>query len=991
MSLPTPPNRPERALLVHDDPSAVADWCAGFARAGAIYVASSAAVRRRLLRAMTAAGRVTVGLRAVSRGRLVELLESAAGLAPPRMLPPALARLLLADAGHRAAVPLFDEASHIPAGAIDTLGRLVAGLRINAVTPAAYAQAGGDARAARAYELFEQERARLGFADAADRVARLIARGVPALPFVFEELSLPNAVAASLFAHVVERASSLHVGACTFEGSDPAWLGTPLDPAAFAIERRSAPRAIPALSALGGVGMHDEAELVAREMLALLRRPARPRDAVRPGDILGVAPTATYLALLQDACARLGMPIASPRRVPVLDVPIVRALLDSFTLLADERQDTNARGLAILRTPYTGLSLHRQDRLTRQLTRAGLGAMRSWSRFAEAEISPRLSTLGRDVPALARSLAGARAPRELAAVLSRLALDYGFLSAGRRAHLAAGLDEAVRRDQQGWNALVAAMEAVGDAMRLAGITRVTAARWLTELREALAGATVPVEPKGTDGVHLTRAGAGLAPARHVFALGWREGIMPRRLREDPLLPERVKHALNARGAMFPLIADRAGVDAELRERIVRAARESLVISWPAVGEEGEAVLPSRYIEELGVPADARRLRSVGDPTWPMAIAATRGERLARATTLAHHRPAASLGTEEEPVRTLVASLAADEARTFGGARNAGRTIELPVEVREQLANEARNMSASQAQLAARCLYQHFGSRRLRLEYLESPDVDATGFGTIAHVVLARLGPSRFAPGQLLPTFETAWRGQVSDALAEEPVIAFNREILLVNLEALVEREGAFLATTAARPAHCELSFGQSPRQDDMPDPASRAEPVQLKLNDAPIPFTALRGSIDRVDIVERDGVRYGVAIDYKSGNGKRYFDEMEAQADFQLPIYALVLREFGIEPVGAFYLGIADGARHGVVRDDFAADFVPDDDKVKVLAADAFDAYMAERIEALRAEVTRIARGELVVGARNDDCGYCELRPVCRVGTFGVGGVRADD
>jgi hypothetical protein len=50
---------------------------------------------------------------------------------------------------------------------------------------------------------------------------------------------------------------------------------------------------------------------------------------------------------------------------------------------------------------------------------------------------------------------------------------------------------------------------------------------------------VKVDARATDGVHLTIAGAGLPSAAHVFAVGWREGIFPRRTREDPLVPERL--------------------------------------------------------------------------------------------------------------------------------------------------------------------------------------------------------------------------------------------------------------------------------------------------------------------------------------------------------------------------------------------------------------------------------------------------------------------
>jgi hypothetical protein len=144
-----------------------------------------------------------------------------------------------------------------------------------------------------------------------------------------------------------------------------------------------------------------------------------------------------------------------------------------------------------------------------------------------------------------------------------------------------------------------------------------------------------------------------------------------------------------------------------------------------------------------------------------------------------------------------------------------------------------------------------------------------------------------------------------------------------------------------------------------------------------------------VDVVERDGTRYGVAIDYKSGKGERYGVEMEEMADFQLPIYCELLPLFGIEPVGAFYLGIGSGERYGVVRSDFAAEFIPADGGkgVRVLAPDDFKRFMLERQLALRNEIARLARGQLRTKPRNDDCGWCDLRPVCRIGTFGVGGI----
>jgi hypothetical protein len=114
---------------------------------------------------------------------------------------------------------------------------------------------------------------------------------------------------------------------------------------------------------------------------------------------------------------------------------------------------------------------------------------------------------------------------------------------------------------------------------------------------------------------------------------------------------------------------------------------------------------------------------------------------------------------------------------------------------------------------------------------------------------------------------------------------------------------------------------------------------------------------------------------------------MNELADFQLPIYCEVLPLFGIEPVGAVYLGIRGGERYGVMRRDFADVFVPPSSgrRLTLHGADEFSEYMTYRQQALRAEIVRVARGELVTRARNDECGFCDLRPVCRIGTFGVG------
>jgi hypothetical protein len=949
----------------------------------------------------------TVGLTVTSRGRLLSLLEARAGLPEPDLLPGTLERILVTESAREARVPLFDDDSlGAPDGAIDAVARLISALRLNGIAPAAYADAGGDRRAADAYARFEQRRSELKLADDADRVARLLSAGVPTLDLVIEDPSFPHRAALDLLSRAIDAAPSCSVGLPDFTSHGaPSTALEHLRAMGFDAQGATGDDDPTVKRAIGGAGMYDEVELVARHMLALLRSRARVRDvhspgaerALRPGDILGVAPNTRYLSLLHEACARVGIPVASPRRVDALEIPLVRALVDAFALLANAEDDTPERGLALLATPYMGLSLTQHDWLAHALTLRGLGGMRSWNRHALVTQRASFQRFAEVIPVLAARIQGDRSPRELAGTLSLLALDYGLVANGRRVHLAANRDADVRLDQQGWELLTSAMDEVNEALRLAQVKQLPGRRWLALLADALSGRTARADARAVDGVHLTIAGAGLPSAVHVFAVGWREGLFPRRVREDPFLPDRVRRGLNEQGALLPLAADRVGQDIERRERIRRAARESLTISWPATDGEGTPQLPSFYLDDLGIDKETEiTTRGVGDTTWPLALAASRGERLARATFLARHRPVAKLGDEHAPARELLATLTPAERRAYGGELHAPQRITLPQEIAAESARRARKMSASQANSISHCLYSHFGKRRLELEHLVPPEVDALSLGGIAHRVLAEIGCAGFDSGKLNALFATAWNDTVPDALRDDPAVEFDREILLEQLQSLVEAECDWLSTTSARPMYFELAFGLPADERSPRDAASLPDGLIVELpRGLPIDSSMLRGSIDRVDVVELDGVRYGVAIDYKLGKGARYREEMDDQADFQLPIYCELLSHFGITPVGALYLGLADGERHGVVHKEFKSIFVPDGSKgVKVLDEPAFTTYMSERQGALRGEIARVARGELEVKPRKDDCKYCDLRPVCRIGTFGAagkGGARGDD
>lgn len=974
-----------RELFVASGPDRVAAWCHERLGPGALYVAPSAAARQAARRAALGERGVGVGVRIISASGLIDAVEARAGLPNIRVLIAPLRRLLLADAGRAATVPLFDGGPS--AGALAALGRLISTLRLNGVGPDAYRAAGGDARAADAYARFEAARRRLGCADEADRLARAVVAMKSLGTVTLEDPVVSSRGQAEFLRALAQKADAVFVGVPSFSEAGPAATARAFFKGlGFAETADEAAPAPPELAALAGVGADGEVALVARRILRLLR------SGTEAAQILGVAPNAAYLARLHDECACVGVPVTSPRRLDVPDVPLVRTLLEVFASLADAAMDTADRGLALLGTPYLGLSAGLHDRVHRRLTLAGGGNLRSWmdcTVLPEHHPARRLSLAAGELGA---ALSEPREPAQFATIVARLVLDFGFLASARRHYLAAGRDDALRADQQAWEVLQDALDEVGEAFRDARRTAVPAGEWLAEVTAALQGETVRLDHRGVRGVHLTVAGGGLPAADHVFAVGWREGVFPRRPREDPLLPDAAKARLNEGGARLLLTADQAGHDQERRDRIVRAARRQLVVSWPAVAADGAPQLRSFFAEDIGlteVPPVA-----VGETTWPLDLAAGRAERLARAAVLVHHRPERGIGAERAALDTLLRGLGAVEARALLGELHAPQRIVIPADLTERIRRSAGNQSASQVNVLVRCLYEHFAERRLEIASLAAPEVGVVERGIVAHRVLADLAlGGGFDPARAAEAFDRRWAEAVPPQLAANAEVAFEGSVLRAQVLRLVERERDLCAAVAARPALIEFGFGMPPSDTERRDPASLADGVVMELPaGAPIPSVTLRGSIDRVDVVEEDGRRYGLAIDYKSGKGESYGEAFAELTDFQLPIYCLALRAAGVEPVGGVFLGIASGERYGAIREDFADRFFAElPEGVIVMSEGAFARHLATALDALAEFAAKAAVPEVVVAPRNDDCKWCELAPVCRIGTFGVGRRGRDD
>ena len=138
---------------------------------------------------------------------------------------------------------------------------------------------------------------------------------------------------------------------------------------------------------------------------------------------------------------------------------------------------------------------------------------------------------------------------------------------------------------------------------------------------------------------------------HLFLLGLNRGVFPRRIHEDPILPEGVRRAVAAVLPEMPL-AERGRVEERYLFAQLLAAAPRVTLSWRTVDAEGRALNPSAFVERLILEG---RLPAAGEiPTAADAASPDRGEGL---------RPAVEHGT--------AAGLVGDRAGLVEAARVLG--------------------------------------------------------------------------------------------------------------------------------------------------------------------------------------------------------------------------------------------------------------------------------------------------------------------------------
>jgi ATP-dependent helicase/DNAse subunit B len=687
------------------------------------------------------------------------------------------------------------------------------------------------------------------------------------------------------------------------------------------VERLDPAGAVRLLSAGGERG---EMELVAAEVLRLLR------EGASPGDVAVVfRDPPRYASLVEQVFGAYGVPFSIDRYVPFGHTALGRGLL---ALLRSATPNGTADDLlAYLRTPGL-LDLPRiADRLEADVRRAGKTSATDARRIWERARWP--------LPEIDR-LKRASGAELLAELHDRLG-ELFARSYRRRAHLfeTEELEDprALRAGQQALAELHAL--ALADPGLELGHERVRERLERIEVQLGEGARPDRVQVASPEAVRARRFEA-------VFVCGLQEGEFPRSESAEPFLSDDDRRAIAAAsGLVLAPRGDRLDRERHLFYVCCSRAERTLALSSRFADEQGAPQVQSFLIEEVrdlfGDGLETAR-RSLSDVTWPLSEAPTEAE---------WERALALAGGGEEPERP-------------DGLHDPAVLAELAART---------TFSASALEAFADCPVKWLVDRLLDPVELD-PEPEPLVRGSYAHAVLeGTYNGLRAETGSAKVTAEslaTAERILLDTMREKQPEFRISpketrfrtavRRLefdLLRHLRREADRGGVF------EPASVELSFG-------MPD----SELPALELGDG----VQVRGKIDRLDTWNG----YAAVTDYKSGRKGYPVARWEQDRRMQAALYMLAVRELlGLEPAAGVYVPLADrkAQPRGLVLDDVAEDLGHGYAKADRKSADEVREELDRARERVREIAGRIRSGD--VRPCPDTCawnGGCSYPSICR-------------
>ncbi len=354
--------------------------------------------------------------------------------------------------------------------------------------------------------------------------------------------------------------------------------------------------------------------------------------------------------------------------------------------------------------------------------------------------------------------------------------------------------------------------------------------------------------------------------------------------------------------------------------------QHLTITVPAVNEDGAAVVPSPWVDQLQQlftnlawePTTLQRedwdaIYSSSHLTLRLAETLGRDASLDRKQWQPYSDGLLWLSQHESPpLRQAVACVI--KAVTF---RN---QAVLSQDLAQTLAGESLLCSASRLSCFAACPYQHFARYGLHLEPRVTVQLEPVDVGTLYHDVLERLHHQLQQQGLHWGTVQpeplhTSTDQCFDDVVGASPQIQrfmeqspHNAFLLLHARQSLHDCVTELAAMTRASrfvPYAAEIDFGPGGQIPAVTIPGPEGRRIQV------------RGRIDRLDVLSTENGDMALIIDYKRTSRSFSWPKFYHGLDLQLPVYLLAVSGIEIEQqkikqgIGAFMIPIEVAVQAG--------------------------------------------------------------------------------
>ena len=656
---------------------------------------------------------------------------------------------------------------------------------------------------------------------------------------------------------------------------------------------------------------YAECELAAAKILSLARAGVRYREIA-----LCARNFADYAPILEAVFKRYNIPAFLDRREPATSLSPVLSVIAILRAAAYGRRNEDM--LRLLKTGFTPLARAEADELENYALMWKISG-NAWA----APFSAHPDGYGREFDDNAQArlsrLNDLRA-RFVAPLLT-------FEAAAKKSPTVEGISRALYAylEQTGFHRLTiaraAALEAEGKLRGAAVYRQVTAlicgcldqlvlilGNAETDLREysrlfeiVISGKDIGSIPTALDCVTAGEAGRmRFDHPRHLLVLGVCDGIFPPGADEPGLfsLPERAEISRLSGRRLPPAESERDAFEKAVIYQTLSAPSEGLYLSFPASLPDGSAAQPSYIIS---------RLRAL----LPELEIASRGEEEARVCA---PLPCAELAASvyADGARNPLCRAAAEALDRLGlqsdllsRAKLAARAARGPLDpdCAGKLYRDRPILTASRVEKFSACPFAYFAQYGLKARPRRPAELAAADVGTFIHYVLEHTAADvaalplddpwgKISPSQVRELAEKNANEYVETRLGGRDALpartAYSVRRLTEHSAALLENIAGEFKQSDFRPLFFERALGSGDNPAEFLTPGGSVR---------------LSGVVDRVDVWERDGKKYIRIVDYKTGDKKLDWTDVQNGLSVQLPLYLFALADaFEAIPAGMMYI-----------------------------------------------------------------------------------------